>query len=250
MVLLLCLGSDGHAWALKSMLDDPALLRSTLTSKVLKNHRIRYCLVMEEPCAALPRGTVKLELLMALSLWTKPLGPCGYDEVTPDQPWDLKVEVGRTPAGDTSHGAFCRHLGSGVVIRINSDFVWTETRSLPSNPNGTYTWHTLTSVLGPGVTFERVARDAAQRHLSLDDLAVQYTLSHSTLFYTSYRAFVHELGHAFGLADTNSEQLARQNDGRWRSPGEQPNSVMKTSNFLYLTPDDLAGLRAVAGRLP
>jgi len=224
-------------WALKKELEQQRPRQLCLTSKALKNHRLRYSLRQSRP-----DPQTRVEIQAALGLWLEHFPPTSIESVEPGQPCDLSVEFGATPAGDTSQGAFTAVGEDCMIVRINTDHVWHERRGIPGNANGDYFWQPFKALAGPGESLPSLI--AASRSQTLDQFASQRGFSHSTVFWTTYHTFIHEFGHAFGLADTN-QLMESQSPPAWRSAGPQPNSVMQTSNFFYLTPDDLAGLRCL-----
>lgn len=226
---LLLLSLPAWGWGVKKELLEPRQRRLCLTYKALHQRRIRYRLVQDrESRRRFPPEQIHAEIASALRLWSEPLGRVRLLRTQGE--CDLQVEFGLTPAGDTSNGAFTALASDFVRVRINIDHLFHETRSLPGNPNGDYPWRPFPSLSLPG------------SHQSLGDVAQQLGLSQDTLFWTSYRAFTHEFGHAFGLADTN-ELLTQESSLQLYSPGQQPDSIMKSSSYFYLTPDDLEGLR-------
>ena len=193
-----------------------------------------YTLALEgEAASRFTAPQVEAEIERALAVWTKGLEAAGGSRARgrkagPGERCDLRVELGPRHPGDRSNGAFTQHIlgrPDFMLVRINVDYVWHE--------GGTdYRWRSMPFSLG-----------------TVDDVAQQLGLTHPAVFWTTYRGFLHEFGHAFGLADTGDDLLRLQSDARSRSPGPQPNSLMKTSNYFYLTPDDRAGLAALVAWL-
>ena len=216
-------------WGLKKELMLAQVRRLCLSDKARHARELRYRLVQdEESRRRFPPEQMRAEIGAALQLWSAPFGTLGWTESTGD--CDLRIEFGPTPVGDTSQGAFTAVGPDCMVVRLNRDHIWRERRGLPGNANGDYSWEPFPGL--PRLT----------PRLTVDGLAQQRGVAHSRIFWTSYRAFIHEFGHAFGLADTN-ELLTSQSSPALCSAGTQPDSVMKTSNYFYLTPDDLEGLR-------
>ncbi|MBS2036088.1 hypothetical protein JST97_13955 [bacterium] len=229
LAVLVAVSPHARGWGLKKELLNPSIGRLCLTYKALHSRVLRFRLVQDQESRRLfPPEQMRAEINSALALWSAPMGSLRWREST--GACDLRIEFGPTPAGDTSNGAFTAVDKDCLVVRINRDYVWRERRGLPGNANGDYRWEPF-----PGLA-------QLTPNLTVDALAQQRGVAHSRVFWTSYRAFVHEFGHAFGLADTN-ELLTSQSSPDLCSPGPQPDSVMKTSNYFYLTPDDLEGLR-------
>lgn len=259
-LLLLLLASPAHGWGVKQeLLQSPRLLAASLTARAWRQSQIRYCLDLP-PAAAerFPAASLHPQIAAALQLWLAPIAaqkgsPVAVVAVPCAAAADLKVMFGPTEQGDTSNGAFTaaqlqdKPQQDAMLVKIDSDYVWHETRNLPGNPNGAYPWRDFAVFVRPQhETLESLmAEVSVRRPQTLDDFAVARKIGHSAVFWTTYRVFIHEFGHAFGLCDTNDDLLALQCDARWRSLGAQPGSVMKNSNYFYLTADDREGLAAM-----
>lgn len=259
--LLLLLASPAYGWGLKQeLVQTPRWLAASLTARAWRQPQIRYCLDLPSAEAVrFPAASLHPQITAALQLWLTPLvaqkgSPVGVAPVPCTDAFDLKIVFGSTAAGDTANGAFTAVLRQdqpahdAMVVKIDSDYVWHETRNLPGNPNGAYHWQDFAVFARPerGETLASLLADvSAHQPQSLDQFAAARGLGHSAVFWTTYHTFIHEFGHAFGLCDTNEALLAQQCHPQWRSAGAQPSSVMRDSNYFYLTADDRAGLRAV-----
>ena len=234
LAILLCfllLGAPAGAWGLKKELLDARIRRICLTYVAMHRQQIRYRIVQDAASRRrFPSRQIGAEVAAALQLWCQALGHV-RPLITRGE-CDLLIELGPTPPGDTSHGAFTAVDEGYIRVRINTDHVWHESRDKPGLHPGKYPWRPFPSLNfpGPDENFEEVAQ--------------KYGLTRDVLFWTSYRALIHEFGHAFGLADTDV-LLARESQPSLCSPGEQPSSIMRDSTYFHLTPDDLEGLRQV-----
>jgi len=257
--VFLCLKShDAHAWGMKAELKNERVLHSSLITKAMRNNSISYCLTIEPKPSASLENEVSFEFEFALKLWLNALSSIDnhttlISKKSCDEKVDIVVNLSKKLSGDTSNGAFASTTfkenleDDYTLIKIDTDYVWKETRNIAGSPNGLYRWQTI-----------RQAAFHQQDDLSyllkkisiltpknVDELAQESSRSAVAIYWTTYRAFIHELGHGFGLCDTVSDLINSQCDTQIRSPNAQPESVMKTSNFFYLTQDDLDGLYAI-----
>lgn len=259
-VAFLLAAGQAHAWGIKEELRQPRALNATLTAKALNTGAVRYCLTSETQEALLDGA--EQEFTAALALWLEQLrGLAGTSPVmsrTECAEADIRVSFGPTKANDHSNGAYLQFMtdpATGtdyLILRVNTDFRWEETRSLPGNPNGTYRWQPFVALarVDAGETQASLIRSVSyDEKLSLDQFAERRGLPPSTVFWTLYRVFLHELGHAFGLCDTQSSLFAAQCDPQASDTGPQPSSLMKDSNYFYLTEDDIQGLAALVRRV-
>lgn len=245
------------AWGLKLELHSIRSWQASLTFKAVTLGTITYCLdIAPDLTTRFPPAVLAIETEAALQLWTTLLSaPHGrgisIQHVACQADVDLRVVIGAHQSGDTANGAYAQTMPAAnpeqdyILIKIDADYVWHETRGLSGNANGNYGWHTTMQELGIAALTQLApmldAISIAQPR-SVDAVAQALHLPHSTVFWTTYRALIHELGHGFGLCDTKQELLEQDCDPAWRSQGTQPSSVMADSNYFYLTEDDKAGI--------
>lgn len=78
--------------------------------------------------------------------------------------------------------------------------------------------------------------------MTVQTFATSRNLDYVSVFWSTYRALIHELGHSFGLCDTYIATMKDRCDPNFSSV-DQPSSVMKDSNYFYLTDDDKEGIQ-------
>lgn len=245
------------AWGIKHELRSLRSWQASLTFKAVMHGTITYCIdIAPDLTTRFPPAALAIETEAALQLWTTPLltphgGHISIQQVACQAAADLRVVIGAHQSGSTANGAFAQTMHAPhptqdyILIKFDADYRWHETRGLPGNANGDYAWQNTMQGLGlasltqlaPTLTAISITRPR-----SVDAVAQALTLPHSTVFWTTYRALIHELGHGFGLCDTNQEWREKDCDTSWRNQGAQPSSVMTDSNYFYLTDDDQAGI--------
>jgi hypothetical protein len=245
------------AWGIKHELRSTRSWKASLTFKAITRNAITYCLdIAPDFTARFPPAELAFETDAALQLWTIPLRPphggrIRIQQVACHGAVDLHVVIGPRQPGDNANGAYAQTMRAPdpaedyILIKIDTDYIWHETRGVAGNANGNYGWQTTMQALGITAlaqlapTLDAISITPPR---SVDAVAQALHLPHSTVFWTTYRALIHELGHGFGLCDTNQELLEQDCDPLWRSQGAQPSSVMADANYFYLTADDQAGI--------
>jgi len=257
------------AWGLKNELKNSRALAASLSAKAIKKSEISYCLKID-PVAerTFVLSQMELEAQSALKLWSQSFANAGNKvakiKLEPDCGLsDLVIHIGNKEAGDLSNGAYTQlQLAKGpvekvnskdfILIKINQDSVWNETRSLSGNRNGLYKFASFSSLTKYKKNMDLAALINWVSFLNpatVDQVSRALGISHGTVFWTTYRALLHEMGHAFGLCDTTKELFETQCDSKWSSGGPQEPSLMLNSNFFYITQDDKLGLRQLRQRI-
>lgn len=240
------------AWGHSSDLNQ-AWKAAHLIFPALEQQEIRYCIQNEAP-ERFSTTQLDLELNTALNVWLAPLSlrlggrsvrvrliPCSSPDL------NLKVTVG--PESEYPElGAYqipvIEETRIYSLVKLNSEFIY-------ERENKTYQIVPLSSFLPSDAhlrdTLEKISFSHPE---TVENFAQKVGFPYRAVFWSSYRVLVHELGHSFGLCDTYEPQFDRcAPDFRSSaSPEGQPESVMKTSDFFYLTEDDLAGLEALLER--
>jgi hypothetical protein len=221
---------------------------------VLRRHAIKFCVHNTKPDRFLTRS-IEIQTETGLRLWLSAVkstsGSVAIATVECTAPdCDLIVDIsdyrdnshknvptfeaaidfkGRTIAAVAINTAF---KGPGIDGLIYSvvDFVIATTNGVSGLPD------LLNSVsVGPSRT-------------NLEDFAKATSNPYDGVYFSSYHSILHELGHAFGLCDTNTKSLSFHQCSQSSFSGQvgrsQPDSIMKTSNYFYLTDDDVAGVQA------
>lgn len=261
--------SELVAWGIKVELRNPRILGASLASKAIKKNEILYCLKIDPSAESkVFSSELALEMQSALSVWLKGIKDAGAKSSTSKlisncADADLEVQIGNRSIKDQSNGAFTQvHLQEFskdkksqkdfILIKINMDYIWNETRGLKGNANGQYQFAPFSVLTKFKKDFDLPALlnwVSFVKPASVDEVSEFLGASHGTVFWTTYRALLHELGHGFGLCDTNKEFFESQCDPLLRGNDPQPPSIMLNSNFFYLTADDKVGLSKLFKKL-
>jgi hypothetical protein len=257
------LSGPSYGWGLKNELTDPRVMATSLAYKINTTGKIKYCITIAAESSRFSDSIIDYEFRAALGVWlseyTKITGKSiEVQHVNCNTHADIVVLLAATEAGDASNGAFMEYIKSNnpendyLRLKIDTDYVWHETRSLPHNPNGIYIWQDSSVLIDykAGESLQDLLEHInIENPTSLDQFATARNLPYNTVFWTTYRVFLHELGHAFGLCDTDELLFIIQCDSNYHSEEAQPSSLMKDSNYFYITPDDSEGMRAIIQRI-
>jgi hypothetical protein len=213
----------------------------------VRTHTIRYCLTIDP--ADRPRFSfdgLRFQVEWALTNWLIPLSSFGvFSEVRlqnvscSDETYNLRVEVGpETEFADLgayqlegNHGA---HFFSRV--KLNSRFLW---HNVPIQDF---------SGLFNGSDWKNYLRSSLRRtEWSLSDFSLYVHADYDTLFWSTAKLLLHEVGHSFGLCDTIATQRAINCDPAYLTESSN-HSVMSDSTYMSLTKDDREGIRALFRR--
>lgn len=80
---------------------------------------------------------------------------------------------------------------------------------------------------------------------SHQSLSQKHNIPYDDLYANTYSFLIHEVGHAFGLCDTGFSSSC---DAKFRS-SHQPDSIMKSGEYFYLTDDDKEGISNMRKRV-
>ncbi|MCB9771909.1 MAG: hypothetical protein H6754_05110 [Candidatus Omnitrophica bacterium] len=252
--MCLTFATPAHTWGLKKELNNPETASTCLTVKALKNKEIVYSLKIDpEFLNNFPVSELSLEIETALRIWLIHLEKLSGSHVkisrneNTDQS-DLVVEIGRREPGDDSNGAFTQTIlqpapqRNFIKVKINADLMSSKTQT-------SYQYQRISKFLEHDESLESMLEEISfQEPQTLDEFANRRNITHADVFWTPYRVFSHEFGHAFGLCDTNPDLFEAQCDPEYRSTPPQRPSIMLYSNFFYLTNDDLEGLKTLIMR--
>lgn len=219
--------------------------QSSLTYTVVHKQRIHYCVEVENENRFPPKQISK-EVKMALEVWLT-----GADlhsktlirEVPCIEHPDLVVQIAKeTEFPELSGYQVPRYEAERYYsnIRLNSEYSYAE-------HSGRYKVSTFASFFPIPQNEERIIREISlQKPLDLKEFSSKYNVNYQSVYLSTYKMLLHEVGHAFGLCDTE-ESLFRYCDTRHRSHNRPP-AIMNNADFFYLTPDDKMGIRAVFKR--
>ena len=227
---------------------------SHLIQKVLAQPRISYCIEMMDPNYS--EESIDTQVKMALHLWLKPLEDDGLSPVQltredcSQNQFDLKIAVG-PDALHPNIGSYEQQLNDRgrhySFIQFNTSYVYTD-----PNTKNNY----------PKIDFQKIVPSGQSlpdflNSISIEQpttpylLSAQLGLDYIEVYEGSYRSFLHEMGHAFGLCDLYLPANQTNCDSQHLSTPldqAQPESLMNSSEFYYLTNDDVAGIRSLAER--
>ncbi len=264
-------GSRAMAWGMLPGLNTK-WRRSFLIYPVLRHHWVNYCVTLKLPKnkdgKVINPGHFSVQSIseqtrFALQLWLEAVrdltGPVTVRQVACDDN-NLNLEISIEPSRPT----FEQSNNSWAAVSLaENDFGYFYRTYL--NEMGTYLmyWHSkllrepiydfqyLTEKYLPGLTLDHVMRYANAHEMTAGSFAEWLDTPKNEIILSSYDALIHEIGHAFGLCDTNNSPQDYNCDPSHvsvASPADQPSSVMASSGYFYLTPDDIAGVRAVFRR--
>lgn len=249
--LLLLAFFPGHlafGWGLNNDLNNPAWSKASLVFPALRNHSVQYCIEILSPRFRME--TVVPQIESALRVWLSEMNKAGFPQVSVAQvscdstTKNLKIVFGPETAFPEI-GAYQSATVEGdyaySMVKIDSEF-----RYKVADQNGPISdFFDLVGV--PGEAFPGFLESVSfVSPKGVRELASEKGLNFYALYWSTYRIFVHEFGHSFGLCDTYAAD--QQCDPAYRS-AEQPTSVMKDSLYFHLTDDDRAGVAALFARL-
>lgn len=243
VALLLSAEPRAHAWGLSTELKE-SWATARLVFPVARERRIRYCIRNEAP-ARFNDASVALQIESALRFWLEPLKAQGITGVKIERvpcsgrKFHLLVQFGeekRWPAlgsyqlssWDDRHYYSLVKFDAGFTARIGG-------KSYPIVDFRGY----ASSLKAEEALIRRPAQAKPQ---SVPDFAKARNLEEGAVFWSTFPALLHELGHSFGLCDTYDATMKDQCDPALSS-AEQPASVMRDANYLDLTPDDATAIR-------
>lgn len=236
------------AWGLSTELNE-SWAQARLVFPALQQKTIRYC-IKNEVVARFDSDSIALQVEAALRLWLEPLKAQGVDGVA----------VERVP---------CEAGNFNLLVQIGEETEWKTLGSYQlSSWDDTHYYSlvkldsTFLSQIGgkgyPIADFKEYAgsladeaaliRDSSREHpQTVPAFAAAHHLDPYAVFWSTFPSLLHELGHSFGLCDTYDAPVKDQCDPKYSSQAN-PSSVMKDSNYLYLTGDDVTAIKALFAR--
>lgn len=195
-----------------------------LIFKIVQKNSIRFCAISEAP-QIVSDDNLALQTKVALNSWLKPLYALGLAPVEivrthcSDSKLDLKVAIYNDNSRDPGEGGQSTREGPYNYVGIVNG-----SRSMPLKD-------TVSQLAAKAEDFER--------KLSQE----------STLPPSSYHVILHELGHAMGLAHSNSHDSSC--DENHSSPIRPLTGVMGIGGgdgHIHLTEDDIMGIQSLYKR--
>jgi hypothetical protein len=217
--------------------------RTSLIHDVINSRAINFCVSIENS-PRFSKRSIATQVKMATNMWLKALPVFNQMTVTEvgchSSSLDLKVVVKKDLQYPKS-SAYKLNGDRYDTIIINSGYK----RKVSKYSNKVVSPIDLSSILKKGDKLETVLSKLTSKQYNTLKLAKKFRISRSQAYYTSYKTIIHEVGHSFGLCDTLNPK--NNCDSRYLT-SRQPKSVMKNSTFMYLTSDDIKGIRSVYKR--
>jgi len=253
MILSLTHANSAKAWGHLDFLNQN-WGNANLIHRVLDSNQINYCIQISD--SRFDPISIDTQVRMALQLWLQPLESLGISNVTlaptscSSGIFDLKIELGpetvyttlgsyQLPQRDQNHYY--------SLVKFNTSYIYQEPATGTQYSKSDF----LTLVPSGETLSDFLVNISIKNPLTPQTLAKQLGLSYFTVYEASYRSFLHEFGHSFGLCDLYSTQIHTHCDPIHMSVGMdqvQPAALMNNSNFFYLTPDDISGIQSLAIR--
>ncbi len=256
-------GSRAMAWGMLKDLNTK-WRQSYLFYPVLEHHWVNYCVSLKLPKnkngnvinpGHFSVQSISEQTRFALQLWLKAVsdltGPVTVRQVACDDN-NLNLEISVEPSS--------RHV---AISEAENDFGYFYHTYINSKTTYLIYWHShltrkpfydfqyLIKKYLPGLTLNYVMKYANVQNMTAGSFADWANAPKSIVMFSSYSTLVHEFGHAFGLCDSGGWPRFYDCDPKHVSvanPLEQPPSAMSRSDYFYLAPDDIAGIRAVFKR--
>ena len=256
-------GSRAHAWGMLPDLNTK-WRQSYLIYPVLQHHWVNYCISLKLPKdkngnvinpGHFSASSIGEQTRFALSLWLKAVrdltGPVTVRQVKCDDD-NLNLEISIGPSN--------RHC---AVSEAENNFGYLYHTYINTKTTYLIYWHSrlsrkpfydfqyLVKKYMHELTLDYVMRYTNTQKLTVGSFAEWASAPKAEVLFSSYPALIHEFGHAFGLCDTDNNPQDYDCDPNHvsvASPFDQPPSVMASDGYFYLTPDDIAGVRAVFHR--
>ncbi len=258
-VVSLGFGSRANAWGMLRALNTK-FMKSYLAYSIYKYHRINYCLDIESGSAGhFHKRTLDTEVKWALGQWLEVVrqytGPVPLNSVQCASPnLNIMVYVGPSTRDDFDPSYNDAHIHDldeyFVKIVLNSDFRYRYDGSIYPVYDFAYVVRQFLNSGNFSLSF--FLKEMYANKYSFDEIAAWVAPQwgadgKAILYYTSAHLLLHELGHSFGLCDTYdvTQNCDPNFSSHWNN---EPPSVMGMANYLYLSPDDIEGIRALFQR--
>ena len=249
-------GARAHAWGMLPHLNK--LKRSYLFYTVLRHHRINYCISMWGPNPGhFDAKSISEQTEMALRLWLhtvrKITGPVTIRQVPcGDYYLNLKISIkpsnrhwAMSEADNDGYGTYYYH----VFFNTNSTYLMYWHSKLTREP--LYDFQYMVHKYLPGMSLESVMKFTNTEKMDGKAFSEWSKSPPPEAEFSSYVPLIHEVGHGFGLCDSGPDPRYYDCDPKYVSvsnPQDQPSSIMRSNVYFHLTPDDIAGVRAVFHR--
>ncbi len=252
---LLSHSSPAFAWGHLNSLRDSYWGPYHLIHSVLDSGSISYCIQVDVP--GFEMNALDAEVSAALRLWLAPLQEMGFSNITlqsvscEGKDFDLKVQIGPDSTPNRTTAAFETFLKEG---RHRYSFVQIRSNYIFYNQYKNKNWELVafSSFAPSNQTLEQFLNEVSVINPSTPkSLASQLKVDREAIYQSTYHHFLHEFGHAFGLCDLYASEVSKNCDPKYMSVSAdqvQPESIMNNAQFLYLTPDDIEGIKALATR--
>ncbi|MGZ3733330.1 MAG: hypothetical protein ACXVC0_00140 [Bdellovibrionota bacterium] len=237
-----------NAWGLSTELNE-SWAQARIVFPALHQKKILFCIKNEDP-SRFDSDSIALQVESALRLWLEPvaaLGITGIEVARVDcaaANFNLMVQLGQetqyTGLGSYQLSSWNEtHYYS--LVKFDSGFV--------SDYGGKKTQITdfrkfTRNLAGESAQIQHISFAAPQ---TVFGFSQAQSLDSNEVFWSTYPSLIHELGHSFGLCDTYEATEKDQCDPAFSS-ATHPSSVMKESNFFYLTPDDVTAIQRLFQR--
>lgn len=219
--------------------------KSTLTYALVNRKAISYCVKSDVP-KSFPPKNLSEQVAQALLLWVHASGKyknAKIKEVSCYANPDLVAQVGPESDFTEMSGYHVPQIENGrfySLVKLNSEYTYTEDKRR-------YRVVDFASMIPVSIPPQKVMEEVSERKpMSVGDFSGKYRVHYQRVYLSSYKMLLHEIGHAFGLCDTE-DSLSKYCDVKFRTKVHQP-AIMKNADFFYLTEDDKAGLAALIKR--
>lgn len=220
--------------------------QSTLTYALVNRGKIKYCVHSDEP-KRFPEANISQQTRAALSVWIKAAGKYSRTSIEAvdckDGQPDLMVQVGPESDFTEMSGYHVPQMDGErfySLVKLNSEYTYIEEKHRYQVVDFA---QMLPAALSPSKVIDEISQE---KPMTVGDFSGHFKVHYQKAYLSSYKMLLHEIGHAFGLCDTENN-LFKYCDVKYRT-GTRPPAVMNQADFFYLTPDDKAGLAALIQR--
>lgn len=237
--------TTAHAWGHVDFIGTD-WRNSTLTYALLSRNMIRYCVDVVHK-NRFPPVHISLQVKEAIQVWLSATNsyknalvlevPCRQKEA------DLVVQVGPESEFTEMSGYQVPQLDGNryySFVKLNSDYIYTEGKE----QFRVIDFAQMIPLIPPQMkVMEEIS---LRKKMNVGDFSEKYKIHYQKAYLNTYKMLLHEIGHAFGLCDTE-EELFQYCDMKFRTQ-DRPPAVMNQADFFYLTADDKAGLDSLFER--